>query len=399
MSNIISDVKDISTFSKQVSFKIPREALDAEMDRAAKKLRPKVTIPGFRKGKAPVSLIKKRFNERLLNDALDTLFPQYFFAAKKEAGIDSIGNPQVTDMKEVDEGLELTVEIEHIAPNEAIKDFKVEFPPFSIEVTEQEIDDYIEKMALEYAEWEETNETITNNMRVEFVVLEEGEEGKPFKIVVGDKSVDEEFNLTLVGKKIGDIFEWKEGKKVAIKKVEKVKRFPSEEEVAAKLKLSVDQLRSRVKENLEHHKRRMRVQQRYNIVMKELIDRFNFEIPPKFLELLYKRRASEKIRYIESRGVQLTEEELDKLLEKELEAAKMEALRIVILETVAKTFGLEADKKSLSKIKVKMKGKEIPALALPEHDPTLEDIKLSVRQRKALVKLLDLPEEEIELLD
>ena len=70
-------------------------------------------MPGFRKGKAPRSLIEKMYGADVFTyDAINELFPEAFEAAVKEANVEPVGRPEVSvDAANETEGVTLTVKV------------------------------------------------------------------------------------------------------------------------------------------------------------------------------------------------------------------------------------------------------------------------------------------------
>ena len=57
-----------------INFKVNGEEWKSEIEKAYKKLEKKVTVPGFRKGKAPTSLFRSKINpEEVMNEALNSV--------------------------------------------------------------------------------------------------------------------------------------------------------------------------------------------------------------------------------------------------------------------------------------------------------------------------------------
>ena len=97
----------------EIQFSIDAEAFKAAVADVFKKEGKKYTVPGFRKGKAPRSLIEKMYGADVFTyDAINELFPAAYEDAVKEAGIEPVGRPEVTvDAASETEGVALTVKV------------------------------------------------------------------------------------------------------------------------------------------------------------------------------------------------------------------------------------------------------------------------------------------------
>ena len=97
----------------ELQFSIDAEAFKGAVADVFKKEGKKYSVPGFRKGKAPRSLIEKMYGADVFTyDAINELFPEAFEAAVKEAGVEPVGRPEVTvDSADETNGVTLTVKV------------------------------------------------------------------------------------------------------------------------------------------------------------------------------------------------------------------------------------------------------------------------------------------------
>ena len=66
-------VEDLSPVKKKVAVTVPADEVDAALNRAVAQYRSRVTLPGFRRGKAPLGMVEKRFTQDIYNDAVNEL--------------------------------------------------------------------------------------------------------------------------------------------------------------------------------------------------------------------------------------------------------------------------------------------------------------------------------------
>ena len=97
----------------ELQFSVDAEAFKGAVADVFKKEGKKYSVPGFRKGKAPRSLIEKMYGADVFTyDAINELFPAAYEAAVKEAGIEPVGRPEVSvDAASETEGVTLTVKV------------------------------------------------------------------------------------------------------------------------------------------------------------------------------------------------------------------------------------------------------------------------------------------------
>lgn len=96
-----------------IELSISAEAFADANVKAYNKVKKNITVPGFRKGKAPKAFIEKYYGEGVFyDDALEIAFPDAYEAAVEEAGIDPVDNPFDFDIKSVGkDGVELSCKV------------------------------------------------------------------------------------------------------------------------------------------------------------------------------------------------------------------------------------------------------------------------------------------------
>ncbi len=120
-------LKQVKTEEKNkavLEITIPKDVFDAEVMKVYKKQVGKITIPGFRKGKAPKPIIEKMYGKGVFyEDALNALLPGVLEEAVQEAGIEAVSQPEL-DLGDIDEnGVALTATY-YTKPNLKLKAYK-----------------------------------------------------------------------------------------------------------------------------------------------------------------------------------------------------------------------------------------------------------------------------------
>ena len=106
-SVVKTEFADLTETKKSVAVEIPSDIVDAQIDRVARSYSRQARIPGFRQGKVPPTLIKKRFREQILHDVAHDLIPRAIDEALRERGLEPVDTPDVKDVS-LDEGQALT---------------------------------------------------------------------------------------------------------------------------------------------------------------------------------------------------------------------------------------------------------------------------------------------------
>ena len=114
---------ETNTYTLEVS--IGGEEFKAAIVKAYNKQKGKIAVPGFRKGKAPLSVIERYYGKGVFyEDALDILYPEVVGDAIKESGIEAVAAPYDVDVTKIDEtGVEMTMKVT-VKPEVEIGEYK-----------------------------------------------------------------------------------------------------------------------------------------------------------------------------------------------------------------------------------------------------------------------------------
>ena len=83
---------------REVKIEAPVEEVDKAFARVVKEYKKFAKIPGFRAGKVPESVVRRRFAEQIKKDVIESLLPERFRAAITEAGVVPVSEPQLTGL-------------------------------------------------------------------------------------------------------------------------------------------------------------------------------------------------------------------------------------------------------------------------------------------------------------
>ena len=141
-------VEKISGNQVKIAFEIAAEKFDEAMQKAYLKMRGRINVPGFRKGKAPRRLIENMYGESVFyDDALDILFPEAYDAAIKENDLKVVDRPEMDELKQIGSGkdLQFTVKV-FVKPDVELGNYKgLKAVKFVHKVTDEEIDNRIQR--------------------------------------------------------------------------------------------------------------------------------------------------------------------------------------------------------------------------------------------------------------
>lgn len=90
-----ADIRDVGTLRKHVAITVPEKVISGYYDHNYSELRSDAQVPGFRKGRAPKQLIRKRFSSDVRNNLKTSLIGQSFFAAMQNQKLEVLGDPLI----------------------------------------------------------------------------------------------------------------------------------------------------------------------------------------------------------------------------------------------------------------------------------------------------------------
>jgi trigger factor len=133
--------------TRELVIDVPADEVAAAWRKVAANYRKYAKIPGFRAGKVPESVVRRRFAAEIRKEVIDTLLPERFNKGVAELGIRPVGQPRVTELT-VEENSPLHVKaVFEFLPAFSIdgyKDVKVDKP--SVEITEEEFQHELEHL-------------------------------------------------------------------------------------------------------------------------------------------------------------------------------------------------------------------------------------------------------------
>ena len=341
----------------KLTIEVSAEDLEKAMQSAYQKAKGRISIPGFRKGKAPRKMIEQMYGKGIfLEDAVNALIPEHYSKALSECELEIVSQPQI-DVTQMEPGKALifTAEVA-VKPEVTLGEYKgVEVPKAEIEVTEEEIEASIKR------EQEKNSRTITVEDRAaeegDIVTIDfegfvdgeafEGGKGEAYPLTLGSHTFIPGFEEQLVGAKTGDHVEVNvtfpeeyQAKELAgkaavfqcdVKKIE-AKELPELNDDFAKDVSEFDTLaeyKEDVKKNLTESKEKEALRAKEDAAIEKIIENAEMEIPEAMIDTQCRQMMDDFGRRMQSQGLSMEQyfQFTGQTAEKMMEDMKPQALK------------------------------------------------------------------------
>jgi trigger factor len=318
-----TDLVDVNDTRKNLKVEIPSELVDEQIDRVARDFSKKARIPGFRPGKAPARVIKQRFKDQILYEVAQGLIPRAVDDALRERGVEAVNTPDIRDVN-VEEGQALTFTasfdtVPSFDPGD-LTTIAIRRP--SAAVDEAAVDAALERLRDRAARYEAVDgRGVVDGDTIAIDLARNADTHEDVTVELGSKANPPGFDEKLLGMEPGQMREFTlsypsdyaitemAGKEVAYKvTLKSIKRrvLPAlDDEFAKDLGEfdTLDALRARVREDLEHEARHAAENEVRGALMKQLAAKLPFEAPASLVERELDRRIEEFAHRLMDQGI------------------------------------------------------------------------------------------------
>jgi trigger factor len=296
-------IQSLSDVSREVEITATTEDLAPHFDKAYLEYRKKIEIRGFRKGKAPLDIVKKLYGDLIENDSLNEVATEMYRKAVKEKELKPIGEPVLVDM-DYKRGESFRCKIQYdIRPTIEVKQYKgIAIEKNVHTITNDEVEKEIIRLQRINATMEEV-EAVTDPEHIVTATLQDlDDSGTP---VIGKKSDDVRFYLAddqleqpfkdalREAQKGGNYrvqFEHKHGEhahtvntQIIVTKIQKVTLSPLDDAFVAKVTkdkfITVDSLRAGIRKDIIAYWKEKTERQVINSITSEIIRLHEFQVP------------------------------------------------------------------------------------------------------------------------
>lgn len=352
------EIKEIKSegLSREYNITIKASDFDTAVENKLKEIAKSVSMAGFRAGKVPFAMVKKKYQANAMSEALDDLLRDGVNNLLKEKNLRPVFTPDV-DLQKFEEGKDIEYKVSmEILPEinvDELSNIKIE--KVVAEVPAEEVEKAINYMAesrRDSVKVEEDRETVKGDIAViDFVGSIDGVEfpggkGEAYPLEIGSNSFIPGYEDQLIGKKVGDVVDVKAtfpqeyhakdlaGKEAlfvtTIKEIREIKKTEVNDDFAKSMgEENLDKLKETVKNRIAQDYANATKMKLKRALLDALDVAYSFDVPQKLVDMEYE--AIVKNYENAKNNNQLDEDEKNKKEEDLLNEYKQIAIRRVKL--------------------------------------------------------------------
>lgn len=414
-------VENLEKNMAKLTIEVSAEEFNAAIDKAYHKNKNKISVQGFRKGKAPRAMIEKMYGAGVFyEDAANIIIPEAYESAAKESGLDIVSQPDI-DVTQIEKGKSfIFTATVAVKPEVTLGDYKgIEVEKKVAEVTPDEVTEELNKVR------EQNSRTITVDDRAaqmgDITTIDfegfvdgtpfEGGKGENYALTLGSHSFIDTFEDQLVGKNVGD-------------EVEVNVTFPAEYHVAelaskpALFKVKINEIQAKelpeldddfaqdisdfetiaeykadVEKKIFERKENQLKNEKEEAVIGKIVENATMDIPEPMIDSQVRQMADDFAQRVQSQGLsieqyfQFTGMDSKKFMEQMRPQALKRIQTRLVLEAVVKAENIVASEEDIEKEITDMAGMyqmEVEKLKELIGDSEKEQIALDMAVQKAV---------------
>ena len=410
----------------KLTIEVSAEELDKAMEKAYQKQKGRISLPGFRKGKAPRKMIESMYGKGVfMEDAVNSLVPQEYSKALTECELEIVSQPEinVTQM-EPGKALIFTADVA-TKPEVTLGDYKgVEVPKTEIAVTDEEVDAEVKKEQDKNSRTVVVEDRAAANGDIATIDFEgfvdgvafDGGKGSDYALTLGSGTFIPGFEDQLVGANTGDHVEVKvtfpeeyQAKELAgkeavfqcdVKKIE-TKEVPELDDEFAKDVSEFDTLaeyKEDVKKNLTEKKEKEARTAKENAAVDKAIENAQMDIPELMVQSQSRQMMDDFARRMQQQGLsmeqyfQFTGQSMDKMMEDMKPQALKRIQTRLVLEKIAEAEDIQPSEEEITEEIQKMADAykmEADKIRTAIGEDGLEQMKKDMAVQKAVTVIAD----------
>lgn len=430
MSVVVSR-REVGVCRQEFEIEVPASEVDAEYLRVARDYRRRARIDGFRKGKAPLDLVRQRFAGSIGEDVSERLAPKYWQRASEEDGVHAMLPPSVAPVLAAPgQPLRFTVTVD-VEPEVEIGDSRsFELPQPETEPSEAEVEELLEQVRLQRSTWVPVDRAAARGDRVRGRIHraalpghvpeaaaeddqdrdqdERGPATHDIDLELGDERAWPELTDNLTGLSAGqksdfertetdEDVERQRSYEIEVQEVLERKLPDVDDDWASSLAATietVDDLRRQLGEQVQAQKTEQAGQQRTDALLDQLRERYPVTLPEAVVEREAIQMARSYANNLARQGFDLERQQLpwEQLMEEIRPQAEKRAHSSFLLDRIARDDGVEATAEDLERaLEIMARARNTNRGRLRrelERDGGLEMLRVELRRDRTVQTLL-----------
>jgi trigger factor len=395
---------------------IPADEVETEASRVTADVQKRAKLPGFRPGKAPVSLIRKQFAGDIRQQVVENLIPKALQKQIEAENLNVVGRPDIKDLHfHEGEALHFKAEFE-VFPQIELGEYKdVEVEYHEPAVVDEDVEKRLNELREQKAQFVNVDPRPLENADHAVVALESigGVEGEPVKqdemvLEIGGADTFEAFTENLRGLSPGDEKEFEvtypedygaarlAGKTIqfhaTVKGVRKKELPELNDEFAQDLGdyRNIGEVRDAIRKGLLAQRQYEAQNEAKNKIVDKLVEAHDFPVPEVFVERQIESRVEQSLRAMAEQGVDLQKVKLDwkKVRDAQRDKAVREVKASMLLSRISEREAIHATRDEVDKEVEKIARQNREAVAAAhmrfEKDGTLGRIANHIQTEKTL---------------
>lgn len=404
-----------STVRKALAFEIESEVVEKEIAEKARDYAKKARVPGFRPGKIPPDVIKKRFRAQVMEDVAEAIVNRVVFDEIEGRGLRPLASPQVTDLK-LDENQPMTFRaVFETLPVLEAPDYKgLRAKTKKVDVTSDDVDQELNRLREDAARFDpvEGRPAQVGDYAVLDLAWRPAAGGKGGRdenalVEIGSKDNHEDFNAGLVGIGAGDVKDivvtyaadhptpslagQTVNYTVTLKSLKAKVVPPADDEFAKDLDFdSLLALRGDIREKLQKNEERRSDREVKAQLVEALVERATFEVPEALVERHMNARTEQAARSLAMQGIDPSKIQMDwrEYREKQREDSVKAAKADILLDEIARRAGVDASDEEvdgeLGRLAERVRRSKEALRAQMEKEGDLQALRARIREEKTL---------------
>jgi len=394
-------VEDLGGSQRRIVCEVPSEEVQKEVEKYCRTLAKEVDVKGFRKGKAPPSIIKRYFRQQVQREVASQLVSSSLEEALKQHALTPLGEPEV-DSPALEEGKGFSFSIKlDVKPEIDVGDYQgIELEEESGDVREEEVQQSLEELRKVHADLkgieEDRGAVEGDTVLVDYSTLLDGQllpdsERKDAYLELGSGSVRRNVEDVLLGARVGEdrntemeypsnyIDKKLAGKKVSYRfRVKKIliKELPGLDDEFAKdvgAYENLEALKNRLEGEIRREKK-VRIRNRLEeALLDEILNRNRFDAPRSLVAARHAQLMKDAKLHFLSRGLEMEQSSEDfQRMEANLEeVAEKDVKKHLLVEAIAKKESIEVSEEDVEA--------RIRTIA-EEHEQSVEKVRADIQK-------------------